>query len=120
VALVGLWLAATRGTAAAACHSSCTQQLAECKRTCPGGGAIAVWVLSPGHTTFTRGAGKVYRLQDTSTFGPAHRNAQWMDLRGQPQAAPGMQTRGVILGGRERVWVDVFPQTTGLTALPPR
>jgi hypothetical protein len=31
-----------------------------------------------------------------------------------------MQTRGVILGGRERVWVDVFPQTTGLTALPPR
>src|SRR5215831_3875922 len=38
VALVGLSLAATRGTAAAACHSSCTQQLAECKRTCPGGG----------------------------------------------------------------------------------
>ena len=38
VALVGLSLAATRGTAAATCHSSCTQQLAECKRTCPGGG----------------------------------------------------------------------------------
>ena len=38
MALVGLSLAATRGTAAAACHSSCTQQLAECKRTCPGGG----------------------------------------------------------------------------------
>jgi hypothetical protein len=86
----------------------------------PDGGAIAVWALSPGSATFNRGAGKVYRLQDTPTFGPAHRNAQWMDVRGQPQSAPGMQTRGVILGGRERVWLDVFPETTGLTALPPR
>jgi hypothetical protein len=86
----------------------------------PDGGAIAVWVLSPGSATFKRGAGKVYRLQDTPTFGPAHRNAQWMDVRGQPQSAPGMQTRGVILGSRERVWLDVFPETTGLTALPPR
>ena len=43
-----------------------------------------------------------------------------MDVRGQPQSAPGMQTRGVILGSRERVWLDVFPETTGLTALPPR
>jgi hypothetical protein len=40
VALVGLSLAATRGTAAAACHSTCTAQLAECKRTCPGGGQV--------------------------------------------------------------------------------
>ena len=31
-----------------------------------------------------------------------------------------MQTRGVIVADRERVWVDVFPETTGLTALPPR
>src|SRR5262249_57758479 len=38
VALVGLSLAATRGTAAAACQSSCAQQLAACKPTCPGGG----------------------------------------------------------------------------------
>src|SRR5215475_9806852 len=36
--MVGLSLAATRGSAAAACHSTCTQQLAECKRTCPGDG----------------------------------------------------------------------------------
>jgi hypothetical protein len=38
VATVGLSLAATRGTVAAACHSTCTAQLAECKRTCPEGG----------------------------------------------------------------------------------
>jgi hypothetical protein len=35
VATVGLSLAATRGSARAACHSTCTAQLAECKRTCP-------------------------------------------------------------------------------------
>src|SRR5262245_40395918 len=36
--LVGLALAATRRPAAAACLSTCTEQLVECKRTCPGGG----------------------------------------------------------------------------------
>jgi hypothetical protein len=34
VAIVGLSLAATRGRATAACHSTCTQELRECKRTC--------------------------------------------------------------------------------------
>jgi hypothetical protein len=38
VATVGLSLAATRGSARAACHSTCTAQLAECKRTCPESG----------------------------------------------------------------------------------
>jgi hypothetical protein len=38
VGVVGLSLAATRGQATAACPSTCTQQLAECKRTCPGDG----------------------------------------------------------------------------------
>jgi hypothetical protein len=33
-----LSLAAARGGATAACHSTCTQELAACKRTCPGGG----------------------------------------------------------------------------------
>jgi hypothetical protein len=38
VAIVGLSLAATRGRAAAACPSACTQQLRDCKRTCASGG----------------------------------------------------------------------------------
>jgi hypothetical protein len=38
VATVGLSLAATRGSARAACPSTCTAQLGECKRTCPEGG----------------------------------------------------------------------------------
>jgi hypothetical protein len=84
----------------------------------PDGGAIGVWVLPPGVTTFAPGIGKVYRLGSTA-FGPPRPGLQWMDLRGQPQAAAGMQTRGVILNGRRRIWVDVFPDTSGLTALPP-
>src|SRR5262245_21999301 len=36
--VVGLPLALSRADALAACHSTCTEQLAACKRTCPGGG----------------------------------------------------------------------------------
>jgi hypothetical protein len=38
VGIVVLSLATPRGSAAAACHSTCTQQLRECKRTCASGG----------------------------------------------------------------------------------
>jgi hypothetical protein len=38
VGIVGLSLAAARGGAAAACPSTCTQELRECKRTCASGG----------------------------------------------------------------------------------
>src|SRR4029450_12286517 len=38
VVIVGLSLATPRGSATAACPSTCTQQLVECKRTCPGDG----------------------------------------------------------------------------------
>jgi hypothetical protein len=86
----------------------------------PDGGAIGVWVLPAGVTTFTPGVGKVYRVRTTSSFGPAQRSLQWMDVRGQPQEAAGTQTRGVILGTRHRVWVDVFQDTGGVTVLPPR
>jgi hypothetical protein len=41
-----------------------------------------------------------------------------MNARGQPEAAADMQTRGILRGRRRRIWVDVFPDTTGLTALP--
>src|SRR5262245_11795210 len=38
VGIAGLSLAPVRGGAAAACPSTCTQQLHECKRTCTSGG----------------------------------------------------------------------------------
>ncbi|HLY37420.1 MAG TPA: hypothetical protein VKU61_05250, partial [Candidatus Binatia bacterium] len=81
------------------------------------GDPIGVWVLPPGVTEFSRGVGKIYRLR-TSPFGRARRTAHWMNARGQPQTAAGMQTRGILRGRRRRIWVDVFPDTTGLTALP--
>ncbi len=85
----------------------------------PAGGAIGVWVLPAGVTEFRRGVGTIYRLRD-SGFGRARRGLRWLDVRGQPQAASSMQTRGIIRGRRRRVWVDVFPDTTGFTALPSR
>ncbi len=83
----------------------------------PGGGAIGVWVLPPGVTEFRRGVGRIYRVRD-SAFGVGRRSLHFIDMRGQPQAGPGMQTRGVMRGRRRRVWVDVFPDTTGVTTLP--
>ncbi len=81
------------------------------------GDPIGVWVLPAGVTEFQRGVGKIYRLRD-SAFGRGRRTLHWLDVRGQPQTAAGMQTRGIMRGRRRRVWVDVFPDTTGLTALP--
>ena len=54
----------------------------------PGGGAVAVTVN--GGSTYTPGADGV----------------QWMDLDGRPQSAPDQQTRGVILGDGQRIWLD--------------
>jgi hypothetical protein len=85
----------------------------------PDGSPIGVWVLPPGITQFTKGVGTIYRLQN-SAFGPRRRSLHWIDVRGQPQVAPGTQTRGLLRGRRRRIWVDVFPDTTGLTSLPPR
>jgi hypothetical protein len=84
----------------------------------PDGGAVGVWVLPPGVTDFEKGVGKVYLLRD-SALGPSHRGVGFLDLNGQPEAGPSTQTRGVQRGKKHRIWVDVFPDTTGLSALPP-
>ncbi len=83
----------------------------------PDGGAIGVWVLPPGVTAFSRGVGKIYRLRTTAAFGPGRHSAHWMDMRGQPQDGPSMQTRGIRLGRKRKIWVDVFPDTTGATSI---
>jgi hypothetical protein len=84
----------------------------------PDGGAIGVWVLPPGVTRFRRGVGRIYLLRDTPRFGRGQHAFSFMDVRGQPQADPSTQTRGIRSGRRHRIWVDVFPDTTGLTAIP--
>ena len=83
----------------------------------PDGGAVGVWVLPAGVTEFARGVGKIYRLR-ASALGPIRRSAHWMDFRGQANDLPSMQTRGIRLGRKRRIWIDVFPDTTGLTAVP--
>ena len=42
-------------------------------------------------------------------YTPGSAGVQWMDLAGQPQAAPDQQTRGVLLGNGTRVWLDIYP-----------
>ncbi|HMC68300.1 MAG TPA: hypothetical protein VKJ07_04020, partial [Mycobacteriales bacterium] len=44
-----------------------------------------------------------------STYTPGVDGVRWMDLAAQPQTAPDQQTRGVILGDGQRIWVDVYP-----------
>ncbi len=83
----------------------------------PDGGAVGVWVLPEGVTAFAPGVGKIYRLRE-SALGPARRSARWMDLRGQAADGPSTQTRGIRIGRKRKIWVDVFPDTTGLTAVP--
>src|SRR3989441_1465838 len=85
----------------------------------PDGGAVGVWVLPPGVTEFAPGVGKIYLVRD-SPLGPGRRTLRFLDVNGQPEAAPSTQTRGTGRGKRRHVWVDVFPDTTGLTTVPPR
>ncbi len=84
----------------------------------PGGGAVGVWVLPPGKTDFAPGVGNIYRVRDSAVLGPARHQARWMNVRGRPQDQAGTQTRGVLVGKRQRVWVDVFPETSGMTRIP--
>jgi hypothetical protein len=72
----------------------------------PGGEAVGVWILPPGVTAFAPGIG--WRIH----VGP-HGPWRWMDLRGRPEAHASTQTRGVIGPDGHRIWVDVFPETTG-------
>jgi hypothetical protein len=41
-----------------------------------------------------------------------------MSVRGLPQSDPSTQTRGILVGRHHRVWLNVFPDTTGLTTIP--
>jgi hypothetical protein len=72
----------------------------------PGGEAVAVWILPPGTTAFAPGVGRRIEVRE-------HGPWRWMDLRGRPEPHASTQTRGVIGPHDRRIWVDVFPDTTG-------
>lgn len=67
----------------------------------PGGGAVGVWILPPGATSFD---GREERIR-VGGDGPW----RWMSLRGRPEARPSTQTRGITHADGRRVWLDVFP-----------
>jgi hypothetical protein len=82
-------------------------------------GAVGVWVLPSGGTSFTPGTGSVYTLAGHASAGPLKATAAaggFIDIHGLPQAAGySVATRGVWLTGAaadappQRVFVDVYP-----------
>jgi len=72
----------------------------------PGGEAVGVWILPPGVTAFAPDVGAHIAV---GAHGPWH----WMNLRGRPEAHASTQTRGIIGPHERRIWLDVFPDTTG-------
>ena len=72
----------------------------------PGGEASGVWVLPPGVTEFAPGVGVQVAVGGASAW-------HWMDLRGRAELHASTQTRGVISPQGQRIWIDVFPETTG-------
>lgn len=80
------------------------------------GGAIGVWVLPGKSRRFVPGHGRVYLLRK-SRLGTPRPHVRWMNLQGRPQRHPDQQTRGVLLPGGKRLWLDVFPKTHGVHRL---
>jgi hypothetical protein len=72
----------------------------------PGGAAIGIWALPPGSTQFAPHVGEQIRVEPDGDW-------RWMDLRGRPQEHASTQTRGVIDREGRRIWLDVFPETSG-------
>ncbi|HTF33558.1 MAG TPA: hypothetical protein VK714_07645 [Myxococcota bacterium] len=72
----------------------------------PGGAATEVWILPPGTTQFAPHVGERITVEPEGWW-------RWMDLRGRPQQQPSTQTRGVIDRDDRRIWLDVFPETSG-------
>ncbi len=72
----------------------------------PGGKAAGVWLLPSGVTAFAPGVGKRIAVGGSSWW-------RWMDLRGRPEVQASTQTRGMISRRGQRIWIDVFPETTG-------
>jgi hypothetical protein len=71
----------------------------------PGGEATGVWILPPGTTTFAPGVGTQIPIGIGTQW-------HWMNLRGRPEPHASTQTRGIV-SPSGRIWIDVFPDTTG-------
>jgi len=72
----------------------------------PGGAATGIWILPPGTTQFAPHVGERITVESGGFW-------HWMDLVGRPQDSASTQTRGVISREGRRIWLDVFPETSG-------
>jgi hypothetical protein len=77
-------------------------------------GAIGVWVLPDGGTSFKPGTGSVYTLASHANPGSLKTSATaggFIDIHGIAETTYGVATRGVWLTGdpRQRVFVDCYP-----------
>ncbi|GAC1333746.1 MAG: hypothetical protein NVSMB17_14520 [Candidatus Dormibacteria bacterium] len=85
---------------------------------------VGAWVLPAGVTAFAPGTGTIVALPGVNSFGglPVNAHGVFMDLDGRPQAAPDIDTRGMLVTGvdgvRTRYYVDVYPQLTGAAPGP--
>jgi len=86
-------------------------------------GPVGIWVLPAGTTAFAPGTGTVVALPGITSFGtdagavPVKYHGTFMDFDGLPQAAPDLDTRGMIVtnpdGTMTRYFVDPYPTLTG-------
>jgi hypothetical protein len=72
----------------------------------PGGAATGVWILPSGITQFAPHIGERITVEPQGPW-------RWMDLLGRPQERASTQTRGVVDRAGRRIWLDVFPETSG-------
>jgi hypothetical protein len=82
-------------------------------------GPVGMWVLPPGTTAFSPGAGTVIAVAGINAFGslPVTNHGVFMDFDGRPQAQPDIDTRGMLVKGPHgsvtRYFMDPYPQLTG-------
>ncbi len=78
-----------------------------------------MWVLPCGTTTFSAGTGTLSRSAGITSFGttPVSAIGVFMDFDGRPQPGPDINTRGMLVTGRDRAvsryFVDPYPVLTG-------
>jgi hypothetical protein len=80
---------------------------------------VGLWLLPCGVTTFTPGTGTLVALTGIGQFGttPVTANGVFMDFDGRAQAAPDINTRGMLVtdatGGVTRYFMDPYLPLTG-------
>jgi hypothetical protein len=78
--------------------------------------AVAIWIAAAGASALTPGQGRILALNGVSAIGgrPANAGAVFMDYDGQPQTAPDLSTRGMLVRNAdgsvaERDYLDLYP-----------